>query len=252
MLTPPLPRSSGLRRRRRGRSSSSPATFTGATVLDIGGGLGAIELELLAAGAARATVVELSGGTRRRREAASPSAGSATASSGGSATSSRRPTRRAARRRRPASRRLLLPRCRRARRRCGGARARRIVLTYPQERWLTRFGVRGRSTSACASRAAVSAVCPSGRRGSPSRAERQGLELGRRGAAGSDLGERRVRAVTGRCSRERVTHGTRHQDLDADEPSPKSEPDGAENELGPDEDDTGYDDELEDEIDDED
>ena len=34
----------------------------GATVLDIGGGIGAIELELLAAGAKRATNVELSGG----------------------------------------------------------------------------------------------------------------------------------------------------------------------------------------------
>ena len=34
----------------------------GATVLDVGGGIGAIELELLAAGAARATNVELSGG----------------------------------------------------------------------------------------------------------------------------------------------------------------------------------------------
>jgi hypothetical protein len=34
----------------------------GATVLDIGGGVGAIELELLAAGAERATNVELSGG----------------------------------------------------------------------------------------------------------------------------------------------------------------------------------------------
>src|SRR5436190_17523547 len=34
---------------------------TGASVLDVGGGVGAIELELLAAGAARATNVELSG-----------------------------------------------------------------------------------------------------------------------------------------------------------------------------------------------
>jgi 2-polyprenyl-3-methyl-5-hydroxy-6-metoxy-1,4-benzoquinol methylase len=34
----------------------------GATVLDVGGGIGAIELELLAAGASRATNVELSGG----------------------------------------------------------------------------------------------------------------------------------------------------------------------------------------------
>ncbi len=34
---------------------------TGATVLDVGGGIGAIELELLAAGAERATNVELSG-----------------------------------------------------------------------------------------------------------------------------------------------------------------------------------------------
>jgi magnesium-protoporphyrin O-methyltransferase len=34
----------------------------GATVLDVGGGIGAIELELLAAGAGRATNVELSGG----------------------------------------------------------------------------------------------------------------------------------------------------------------------------------------------
>ena len=35
---------------------------TGATVLDVGGGVGAIELELLAGGAERATNVELSGG----------------------------------------------------------------------------------------------------------------------------------------------------------------------------------------------
>jgi magnesium-protoporphyrin O-methyltransferase len=35
---------------------------TGATVLDVGGGVGAVELELLAAGAERATNVELSGG----------------------------------------------------------------------------------------------------------------------------------------------------------------------------------------------
>ena len=34
----------------------------GASVLDVGGGVGAIELELLAAGAERATNVELSGG----------------------------------------------------------------------------------------------------------------------------------------------------------------------------------------------
>ena len=34
----------------------------GASVLDVGGGIGAIDLELLEAGAARATNIELSGG----------------------------------------------------------------------------------------------------------------------------------------------------------------------------------------------
>jgi Methyltransferase domain len=41
---------------------------TGATVLDVGGGIGAIELELLEAGAARATNVELSGGYEEEAE----------------------------------------------------------------------------------------------------------------------------------------------------------------------------------------
>jgi hypothetical protein len=38
----------------------------------------------------------------------------------------------------------------------------------------------------------------------------------------------------------------RHHDLEADRLIEEREPSGAENELGPDEDDTGYDDELED------
>ncbi len=38
----------------------------------------------------------------------------------------------------------------------------------------------------------------------------------------------------------------RHQDLIAEQEQSEREPDGAEKELGPDEDDTGYDDELED------
>jgi magnesium-protoporphyrin O-methyltransferase len=41
---------------------------TGATVLDVGGGIGAIELELLQAGAARAMNVELSGSYEREAE----------------------------------------------------------------------------------------------------------------------------------------------------------------------------------------
>jgi len=56
------------RYRRRGLGGTSRALVelagdvNGATVLDVGGGIGAIELELLAAGADRATNVELSGG----------------------------------------------------------------------------------------------------------------------------------------------------------------------------------------------
>ena len=56
------------RYRQRGLGATSRALVElagdveGATVLDVGGGIGAIELELLAAGAARATNVELSGG----------------------------------------------------------------------------------------------------------------------------------------------------------------------------------------------
>jgi 2-polyprenyl-3-methyl-5-hydroxy-6-metoxy-1,4-benzoquinol methylase len=56
------------RYRQRGLGTTSRALVelagdvTDATVLDVGGGIGAIELELLAAGAARATNVELSGG----------------------------------------------------------------------------------------------------------------------------------------------------------------------------------------------
>jgi len=56
------------RYRRRGLGGTSRALVelagdvNGATVLDVGGGIGAIELELLAAGAERATNVELSGG----------------------------------------------------------------------------------------------------------------------------------------------------------------------------------------------
>jgi 2-polyprenyl-3-methyl-5-hydroxy-6-metoxy-1,4-benzoquinol methylase len=42
---------------------------TGASVLDVGGGIGAIELELLRAGAARATSVEISGGYEEEAEA---------------------------------------------------------------------------------------------------------------------------------------------------------------------------------------
>jgi 2-polyprenyl-3-methyl-5-hydroxy-6-metoxy-1,4-benzoquinol methylase len=41
---------------------------TGASVLDIGGGIGAIELELLGAGAARATSIEISGGYEAEAE----------------------------------------------------------------------------------------------------------------------------------------------------------------------------------------
>src|SRR5436305_10174299 len=56
------------RYRRRGLSGTARALVdlagdvSGLTVLDVGGGIGAIELELLAAGAERATSVELSGG----------------------------------------------------------------------------------------------------------------------------------------------------------------------------------------------
>jgi magnesium-protoporphyrin O-methyltransferase len=56
------------RYRERGLTGSSRALVElagdvrGASVLDVGGGVGAIELELLAAGAERATSVELSGG----------------------------------------------------------------------------------------------------------------------------------------------------------------------------------------------
>jgi SAM-dependent methyltransferase len=56
------------RYRQRGLGTTSRALVelagdvTDATVLDVGGGIGAIELELLAAGAERATNVELSGG----------------------------------------------------------------------------------------------------------------------------------------------------------------------------------------------
>src|SRR2546430_5669425 len=56
------------RYRQRGLGATSRALVElagdveGATVLDVGGGIGAIELELLAAGAERATNVELSGG----------------------------------------------------------------------------------------------------------------------------------------------------------------------------------------------
>jgi SAM-dependent methyltransferase len=56
------------RYRQRGLGTTSRALVelagdvTDATALDVGGGIGAIELELLAAGAARATNVELSGG----------------------------------------------------------------------------------------------------------------------------------------------------------------------------------------------
>ena len=56
------------RYRRRGLSGTARALVDlagdvrGLTVLDVGGGIGAIELELLAAGAERATNVELSGG----------------------------------------------------------------------------------------------------------------------------------------------------------------------------------------------
>ena len=56
------------RYRRRGLSGTArtlvelAGDVRGATVLDVGGGIGAIELELLAAGATRATNVELSGG----------------------------------------------------------------------------------------------------------------------------------------------------------------------------------------------
>ena len=56
------------RYRKRGLGATSRALVDlagdveGSTVLDVGGGIGAIELELLAAGAERATNVELSGG----------------------------------------------------------------------------------------------------------------------------------------------------------------------------------------------
>src|SRR6266478_6674737 len=55
------------RYRQRGLGGTSRALVelagdvSGATVLDVGGGIGAIELELLAAGAARATSIEISG-----------------------------------------------------------------------------------------------------------------------------------------------------------------------------------------------
>ncbi len=56
------------RYRKRGLTGTSRALVdlagdvSGASVLDVGGGIGAIELELLAEGAERATNVELSGG----------------------------------------------------------------------------------------------------------------------------------------------------------------------------------------------
>jgi SAM-dependent methyltransferase len=44
------------------RLTALAGDVTGASVLDVGGGIGAIELELLGAGAARATSIEISGG----------------------------------------------------------------------------------------------------------------------------------------------------------------------------------------------
>jgi 2-polyprenyl-3-methyl-5-hydroxy-6-metoxy-1,4-benzoquinol methylase len=61
--------------RKRGLTGTALALATlagdvrGATVLDIGGGIGAIELELLESGAARATSIELSGAYEHEAEA---------------------------------------------------------------------------------------------------------------------------------------------------------------------------------------
>jgi len=63
------------RYRRRGLSATArglvafAGDVTGATVLEIGGGIGMLELELLEAGAARGTNVELSGGYEEAAEA---------------------------------------------------------------------------------------------------------------------------------------------------------------------------------------
>ena len=64
----------------------------GVSVLDVGGGIGAIELELLAAGAERATNVELSGEYEQSPRSCSLSAGSPVVRSAESATSSRMPS----------------------------------------------------------------------------------------------------------------------------------------------------------------
>lgn len=82
--------------RRRGLTGTARALVelagevSGATVLDVGGGIGAIELVLLAAGAERATNVEISGGYEEQATALLAERASPTASTGASPTSSPR------------------------------------------------------------------------------------------------------------------------------------------------------------------
>lgn len=217
---------------------------SGASVLEVGGGVGAIELELLAAGAARATDVELSGEYEEE------------------------------------SQKLLAERglTDRVERRVGdfvaepvephdvvvmhrvvccypdvdalvGVAAscarRRMVLTYPQERWWTRAGVRVINLILRLSSSEFRTFVHPVQRMTAAAAA-HGLTLGERRRRGlfweSAAYERLAVDAAGKIQ----GMEPRHQDLIAEEVEAEREPDGTENELGPDEDDTGYDAELDD------
>lgn len=239
------------RYRRRGLGGTSrdlvelAGDVSGASILEVGGGIGAIELELLAAGAARATDVELSGGYEEV-------AAEFLAERGVSDRVERRvgdfvsepvePHDVVVMHRvvccYPDVDALVGIAAERARR--------RLVMTYPQERWWTRAGLGAINLfmrlSGSDFRAFVHPVARmrdvAGERGLVP------TERRRRGLFWESAAFERLAAGAGgnSCAME-----PRHQDLIAEEVESEREPSGAENELGPDEDDTGYDDELEDE-----
>ena len=218
----------------------------GDTVLDVGGGVGNLSLELLERGAARATVVEMSdgyeeaaaellaehriGGRVERR------IGDFVADAGLVE---------------PHDVVLLhrviccYPDADRLVSMAAAHAHRSLALTYPRERRLTRIGFRGMNLWLAATRcgfrtfvhpfAVVDAA-----------ARREGLTLARRETQGA-IWENAVWLRNG-ADGNAAAMEPRHQDLAAEEEHAQREADvePTEDDLGPDEDDTGYDEELED------
>lgn len=232
------------RYRRKGLAKTAralAAAVDGDTVLDIGGGVGNLSLELLERGASRATVVELSdgyedaaaellaehrlGGRVERRT------GDFVAEAGLVEPHDVVLLHRVV---------CCYPDADRLVSTAAAHAVRALALTYPRERTLTRLGFRGINLWLAATRCGFrSFVHPFAVMDAA--AQREGLTLARREKQGA-IWENAVWLRDG-VKGNAAGMEPRHDELDADQLADEPDPDGDELELEPDSDDTGSDDE---------